>query len=268
MKQWLKGIFYAPKHTKPTDENILRLLMPSVVGIFICMVCLAGSTWAWFSATVQTVPQTIEAANYDISVAVDGELVSSPGTLEAGQQYTVTLTAIGNAPSGGHCIVTNDTGAAPLYTATLLPGKTLTFTLIPDDAAVYTFTAVWGEYSDKPDITDGCIIGQEQPDAGAEAFGTPADDTDTAEYVVQSGDTLWEMALAYDMTVAELAAYNDIDEPASLQVGQTIKIPTEENEPLPSSATPSAPPDGTAEPDTSAGSTEGAFDAAGSGTGE
>lgn len=266
MKRWLKRIFYTPRHSKPTDENILRLLMPSAVGIALCMVCLAGSTWAWFSSSVQTAPQTIKAANYNIAVTVNGKPVSSPVTLEAGQIYKVTLTAAGNAPSGGYCKV--EGGTNPLYTGTLLPGESLSFTLIPDDAAGYTFTAVWGEYSDKPDITDDCIIGQEQPDAGAEAFGTPADDTDTAEYVVQSGDTLWEIALAYDMTAAELAAYNDIDELASLQVGQTIKIPTEENEPLPSSATPSAPPDGTAEPGTSAGSTEGAFDAAGSGTGE
>ena len=271
MKQWLKNIFYTAKHSKPSDETILQMIAPSIMGIALCMVCLAGMSWAWFTSTVQTSPQTIEAANFNISVAVtdaDDQPVDPGQPLQAEKAYEVTLTATGTVPSGGHCIVTNDTGAAPLYTATLLPGKTLTFTLIPDDAAVYTFTAVWGEYSDKPDITDGCIIGQEQPDAGAEAFGTPADDTDTAEYVVQSGDTLWEMALAYDMTVAELAAYNDIDEPASLQVGQTIKIPTEENEPLPSSATPSAPPDGTAEPDASAGSTEGALDAAGSGTGE
>lgn len=269
MKRWLKRIFYNPRHSKPADENILRLLMPSVVGIFICMVCLAGSTWAWFSASVQTAPQTIEAANFDISAAVtdaSDQPVPSGQPLEAGQTYKVTLTAAGNAPSGGYCEVKGGTDL--LYTVTLLPDDTLTFTLIPDDAAVYTFTAVWGEYSDKPDITDGCIIGQEQPDAGAEAFGTPADDTDTAEYVVQSGDTLWEIALAYDMTVAELAAYNDIDEPASLQVGQTIKIPTEKNEPLPSSATPSAPPDGTAEPDTSAGSTEITFDGADSSTAE
>lgn len=43
LKQWLKSIFYTPKHTKPTDDNILRLLMPSIVGSLLCMVCLAGT---------------------------------------------------------------------------------------------------------------------------------------------------------------------------------------------------------------------------------
>ena len=63
MKRWLKRIFYTPRHSKPTDENILRLLMPSAVGIALCMVCLAGSTWAWFSASVQTVAQNLTYYN-------------------------------------------------------------------------------------------------------------------------------------------------------------------------------------------------------------
>lgn len=253
MREWLKRIFYMPKHSKPTDENIMRLLLPSFLGIVLCMVCLAGSTWAWFSASISTSPQTIEAANFDIAVTVNGKPVSSPVTLEAGQIYKVTLTAAGNAPSGGHCIVTNDTGAAPLYTATLLPGKTLTFTLIPDSNAAYTFTAVWGKYSGKADITNGCKIGAEQPETGDETPALPANGQNAAKYVVQSGDTLWEIARAQDTTVEELAAYNNISDPASLQIGQTIKIPAAEDESSPSPVDPSVPLDETAAPDSSAG---------------
>ena len=231
MKQWLKSIFYTAKHSKPADENVLQMITPSIIGIALCMVCLAGTSWAWFTSTVQTPPQTIEAANFDISVAVTGEDSQpvDPGQpLQAGKEYEVSLTATGTAPSGGYCIVTNNMDTTSLYTVTLLPNEKLTFTLIPEQETVYTFTAVWGKYSDNPDITDGCIIGQEQPDAGAEASAQLADDTATAEYVVQSGDTLWKIALTHDMTVAELAAYNGIDDPTSLQIGQTIKIPTED----------------------------------------
>lgn len=148
LKRWLKRIFYNPRHSKPADENILRLLMPSVVGIALCMVCLAGSTWAWFSASIQTEPQTIEAASFDISAVVTdagGQPVPSGQLLEAGQKYTVTLTAAGSAPSGGYCEV--ESGAVSLYTETILPNESLTFTLIPETEAAYTFTAVWGKYS-------------------------------------------------------------------------------------------------------------------------
>lgn len=88
MKQWLKSIFYTPKHTKPTDDNILRLLMPSIVGSLLCMVCLAGTTWAWFSASVHIQPQTITAANYEIAAVVtdeSGTMVASGQALQAGQ---------------------------------------------------------------------------------------------------------------------------------------------------------------------------------------
>ncbi len=266
MKEWLKRIFYTPRHSKPTDENILRLLMPSVVGIFICMVCLAGSTWAWFSSSVQTAPQTIEAASFDIAVTVNDEPVPSPVTLEAGQQYTVTLTATGNAPSGGYCEVKG--GAVPLYTETILPNESLTFTLIPETEAAYTFTAVWGKYSGKADITNGYTIGAEQPETGDETPAPPISGQNAAEYVVQSGDTLWEIARAQDTTVEELAAYNHISDPASLQIGQTIKIPAAEEESSPISVDPSVPLDETAAPDFSAGSTEITFDGADSSTAE
>lgn len=251
MKRWLKRIFYTPRHSKPTDENIMRLLLPSFLGIVLCMVCLAGSTWAWFSASISTSPQTIEAANFDIAVTVNGELVFSPVTLEAGQKYTVTLTATGNAPSGGYCEV--ESGAVPLYTETILPDRSLTFTLIPETEAAYTFTAVWGKYSGGPNITDGCTIGTEQPETGDETPALPANGQNAAKYVVQSGDTLWEIARAQDTTVEELAAYNNISDPASLQIGQTIKIPAAEDESSPSPVDPSVPLDETAAPDSSAG---------------
>lgn len=242
MKQWLKRIFYMPKHSKPTDENILRLLMPSVVGIALCMVCLAGSTWAWFSSSVQTAPQTIEAANFDIAVTVNDELVPSPVTLEAGQIYKVTLTATGNAPSGGYCEV--ESGAVSLYTETILPNELLAFTLIPDSNAAYTFTAVWGKYSGKADITNGCTIGTEQPETGDETSAPPANEQNAAEYVVQSGDTLGKIAQEYGTAVEKLAAYNGIENPNEIQIGQTFKIPPEDYE-IPS---PPAVSDGKDEP--------------------
>ena len=237
MKRWLKRIFYTPRHSKPTDENILRLLMPSAVGIALCMVCLAGSTWAWFSASIQTVAQTIEAANFDIAVTVNGELVFSPVTLEAGQKYTVTLTATGNAPSGGYCEVKG--GTIPLYTETILPDRSLTFTLIPEQTAVYTFTAVWGKYSGEADIT-----GQEQPETGDETPAPPISGQNAAEYVVQSGDTLGKIAQEYGTTVENLAAYNEIDDPDHIEPGWTLRIPPEDYE-IPS---PPAVSDGKDEP--------------------
>lgn len=163
MKKWLKSIFYNPKDTKPTDENIMRLLMPSFVGIVICMVCLAGSTWAWFTATVYTPPQTISTANFDVEVTVDGTQVTAPIKLNEGQAYDITINAIGNAPSGGYCKI--EIGDKAYYTDQVLPGKPLTFKFAPETTDNCTFTGVWGKYSGEGNIIrQGDIIGQAQPD--------------------------------------------------------------------------------------------------------
>lgn len=185
MKQRLKNIFYTAKHSKPSDETILQMIAPSIMGIALCMVCLAGTSWAWFTSTVQTSPQTIEAANFDIAVTVNDEPVPSPVTLEAGQQYTVTLTAIGNAPSGGYCRV--EGGTAPLYTTPLLPGDTLTFTLIPEKDGSYTFTGVWGSYAGTADISEGCTVGQKRTETPVENAAPPSEPEEPADSPVPSG---------------------------------------------------------------------------------
>jgi LysM repeat protein len=46
-----------------------------------------------------------------------------------------------------------------------------------------------------------------------------------AEYVVQGGDTLLGIALEHDITVAELTAYNGLDESDFIVEGQTLLIP-------------------------------------------
>jgi LysM repeat protein len=44
-------------------------------------------------------------------------------------------------------------------------------------------------------------------------------------HVVQAGETLFRIALRYGVTVEELASYNDIADPARIDVGQQIRIP-------------------------------------------
>lgn len=52
-----------------------------------------------------------------------------------------------------------------------------------------------------------------------------ADDAGEQVYIVQPGDTLFRIALAYGLTVDELAEYNDIVNVNALDVGQEIRIP-------------------------------------------
>jgi LysM repeat protein len=45
-------------------------------------------------------------------------------------------------------------------------------------------------------------------------------------YIVQPGDTLSELAIAFGTTVAEIMAANGLTDPDSLQVGQPLIIPS------------------------------------------
>ncbi|MBI2845532.1 MAG: LysM peptidoglycan-binding domain-containing protein [Chloroflexi bacterium] len=44
-------------------------------------------------------------------------------------------------------------------------------------------------------------------------------------YVVEEGDTLWDIALQFGVTVEELIAANNLPDPDSLAVGQELIIP-------------------------------------------
>ena len=171
MKRWIDALLYLPKHEKPSDQNILRLLAPSFVGIVLCAVCLAGTTWAWFSARIQTSPQTMAMANYDIAVSItdeDGAPLDPGQQLEAGHKYLITLAASGTADEfGGYCVIAG--GQTLLYTQQIMPRDSMSFALIPSSAEVYSFTAVLGAYLGEEEVvSNGDVIGEAQPNTNAE----------------------------------------------------------------------------------------------------
>lgn len=180
MKKLWNAFFEKQKNTKVTDENILRLIMPSIIGILLCMTCLAGTSLAWFSSSIQTKPQTITAANYDMEVSivgVDGAPVLPAAdrnySLIGNVMYTVTLKAKGTAETGGYCAV--KTTSEEHYTSHMKLGDSLTFFLIPPADAIYTFTAVWGSYSGISDITNGTVLRENHPaDAAGNSLDPPA----------------------------------------------------------------------------------------------
>ncbi|MGQ9550564.1 MAG: LysM peptidoglycan-binding domain-containing protein [Roseiflexus sp.] len=65
-------------------------------------------------------------------------------------------------------------------------------------------------------------------DATATAYATllVPSPTPAGLYIVQPGDTLSELALAFGTTVAEIMAANGLTDPDSLQVGQPLIIPS------------------------------------------
>lgn len=81
----------------------------------------------------------------------------------------------------------------------------------------------------------------------AEGQPPPPTPTPIITHIVRSGQTLWDIALTYGLTLDELLSYNGLSEDALLQVGQELRV-----RPLPSptpSPLPATPEPATATPE-------------------
>lgn len=176
------------KHEKPTDENILQLITPSVLGIVLCMVCLAGMTWAWFTANSTAAVSKIEAADTSANATV---MIESPVTadtegseayvvsenadgtysLKAGKLYTVVLDMQGSVLNGEYCIICGE--GESYYTPILMPNDEFIFYICPNTDSIYSITTSWGELPSSANkgniLSDGDLIGNEPAANEAEA---------------------------------------------------------------------------------------------------
>ena len=159
---------YRSKQVYVSDDSALKLLLPSLFGMAICIICLLGTTWAWFTASVSITTATIQAAEYDVDVVIiDNELSTSDkvvvseadgvyklSTKTSGAGYTVSITAKGTA-STGYCLINDE-----MATVQLKPGESIQFTLYPwEDGQKFTFVACWGTYAGVASIENDIIVG-------------------------------------------------------------------------------------------------------------
>ncbi len=139
---------------KERKDGIAALLMPSILGICICLVCVCGMTWAWYSMSVQAPSQKLTAAHYEVAVesvvAADNNPVAPAADgydLQAETTYTVELIAKGTATEyGGYCLIQENSGSVTYYTEAFKPDEKITIRFTPSEAGKYTFTGVWGSH--------------------------------------------------------------------------------------------------------------------------
>lgn len=75
----LKELFTVPEGVKITDKMFSKVLLSSIGSILLCMACLFGTTWAWFTVTVENTENVIQIATVatDVTVTKDGQVVGS-----------------------------------------------------------------------------------------------------------------------------------------------------------------------------------------------
>ncbi len=132
------------------SDGLMSLIMPSIVGILISAVCLAGGTWAWFTSSQTAQSGEIRAADYDIRAAIfDASGVSLPEASEydlGAGDYTLVLKATGDA-TRGYCVIKLD--GYTVHTTDIKPGEVLTLTLHLNAPARLLLVPQWGS-SAKP----------------------------------------------------------------------------------------------------------------------
>ena len=136
---------------KERRDSLAPLLLPSILGVCVCTICVCGMTWAWYSASVRAPAQKMTGAYYEVHVVsvkaeTSGQEITPEGggyKLEGKISYTVTLSAEGTVQKcGGYCLI--ECGGTKLYTQTFKSNDEIIVKLTPPVAGTYTFTGVWG----------------------------------------------------------------------------------------------------------------------------
>ena len=156
------AFFHRAKHAakEKRSDGLMHILAPSVIGIFICAVCLCGVSWAWFTASTSTGTTQIQSSSYKLLYQV-GENATATELAEAGTAYTLTanacvikLKATGTAGATGYCSIT--VGSETYYTEQISVNGTSEFTFTVNAAAGTNIilTPKWGTYSHTATIQD------------------------------------------------------------------------------------------------------------------
>ena len=203
-KKLFSGLLYVPKHGKVSDKEFTRIMISSVLGIMLCVICLAGLTWAWFSGSVSSAANNITAASFNIQIDVKVKDTEKtvPHTVENGiysfslennKVYDVKITADGTATTG-YCEVLfgknvyhtiqifniSDGSHSSSLLSTDRPQE-ITFTVNATEITLLKIVPQWGSYAIAKDEK---LIGNENPENEniINSIGTtPASETNTTE---------------------------------------------------------------------------------------
>ena len=68
----IRELFTVPEGKKITEKMFGKVLLSSVCSIFLCMACLIGTTWAWFTVSIENTENEIWIGEPKINLTVGG----------------------------------------------------------------------------------------------------------------------------------------------------------------------------------------------------
>lgn len=176
-----KETFYTGKREHPQEEkpaSLTALLMPSLLGVAICLVCLCSLTWAWFTATQNSGVQPIQSAAATVTASLNGTVLGEL-PIEEGMTGTGTLT-LHMEGSAQYAYVLIKVGGTECRTGYLSANKDYTITVNESGAAL---TLCWGKQDSLPGtaVENGGSIGTAQQESSNTPNEQPAVNGDSQQ---------------------------------------------------------------------------------------
>ena len=170
--------------------SLTALLMPSLLGVAMCLVCLCSLTWAWFTATQNSGVQPIQSATATVTASLNntalGELkVGEPCSLNGTGPLTLHM-----AGDAQYAYVVIKVGDTEYHTDYLTATEDYTITVNESGAAL---TLCWGKQDSLPGtaVRNGGSIGtaqQEPSDTPDEQPAVNGDSQQTTDAAVPGAD--------------------------------------------------------------------------------
>ena len=66
----IKELFTVPDGKKVTEKMMYKVLFSSICSILLCMACLVGTTWAWFTVSIENTGNEIQIATVTAKVTI------------------------------------------------------------------------------------------------------------------------------------------------------------------------------------------------------
>lgn len=86
----LKDLFTVPPGQSVTEKHLRRVLISSICSILLCMSCLVGTTWAWFTVSIEDTENVIWIGEPKVTMTVDAAAVQDEAALSAGT-HSITV---------------------------------------------------------------------------------------------------------------------------------------------------------------------------------
>lgn len=261
MKEWLRSRFHVSEDGKVSEKVFLSRIYLNISVIVFCMIAMAISAYAYFSANIASNSNMIQAAHFDVEIAVsselDGTFVLDQNTLrrsnvyvvnmKADTVYTIEVSTVGTANTG---FVVVSAGGYQYHTEQLFLDKKsmITFSVKPVEDMEVELHPHWGTSSHYEDFLLGendDFYLQDDPNGLSvkelTVYIPPVQNTDVQEpssstaqptteplqqHIVASGEYLYAIAKMYGITYEELLEYNpQIENPSSIRTGLIIYLP-------------------------------------------